>query len=58
MVGLANRRSLQAAGAKDASIIVMRAGKSFPGQKSSDSDAETIGHLVEASGGKWNGDGE
>lgn len=58
MVGPANRRSLQAAGAKDASIIVMRAGKSFPGQKSCDADAETIGHLVEASGVEWNGDRE
>lgn len=50
VVGPANRRALRAAGARGARMIVVRAGKSFPGQNASDADAETIGHLVEVRG--------
>lgn len=47
VVGPASRASLREAGASGASMVVVRAGKSFPEQDASDADAEHIGQLVE-----------
>lgn len=46
-MGPASKKALRAAGAKHAKMVVLRAGKSFPEQEASDTDAETIGQLVE-----------
>lgn len=47
MVGSANKAVLREANAKRARMVVVRSGKSFREQESADSDAETIGQLVE-----------
>lgn len=47
VVGPPSEMSLKAAGANRARMVVVRAGKSFAEQESSDADAETIGQIVE-----------
>lgn len=49
-MGSASKAALRAAGANHARMVVVRAGKSFPEQETSDADADTIGQLVEARG--------
>lgn len=56
VVGAANKAILQQANAKRARLVVVRSGKSFREQDSADSDAETIGQLIEVRFGE-NGQG-
>lgn len=43
----ASKTALREVGASRARMVVLRSGKSFPEQGSSDADAEAIGQLVE-----------
>lgn len=51
VIGPASKKVLKAAGANLARMVIMRAGKSFPEQGTSDADAETIGQIVEVGEG-------
>lgn len=46
-MGPPSEKSLRTTGASGAKMIVVRAGKSFPEQDTSDADAETVGQIVE-----------
>ena len=46
-MGPPTETSLRAVGASSAKMVVVKAGKSFPEQETSDADAETIGQIVE-----------